>query len=80
MKIVAFVDTLGFKQKISSVNHKEAIEILKSFNSEIYRLWSKLNYHNDNSIHGQTFSDSLIIYTENDTNDSLKKILTFLKE
>lgn len=80
MKIVAFVDTLGFKQKISSVTHEEAKEILKSFNAEIYRLWSKLNYHHDKTIHGQTFSDSLIIYTENDTTASLKKILTFLKE
>lgn len=80
MKIVAFVDTLGFKQRISSISHMEAKEVIQSFNSEIYQLWQRLNYNNDHSIHGQTFSDSLIIYTENDSDESLRKILTFLKE
>jgi hypothetical protein len=80
MKIVAFVDTLGFKQKISTLKHEQAKEVIVKFNSEIYQLWSKLNYNNDHLIHGQTFSDSLIIYTENDSNASLKKILDFLNE
>lgn len=80
MKIVAFVDTLGFKQKISTINHQEAKLVIENFNSEIYRLWKKMGYNHDISIHGQTFSDSLIIYTENELNDSLRKILSFLKE
>lgn len=80
MKIVSFVDTLGFKQRISSISHTEAKEVIESFNSEIYQLWQRLNYHNDPTIHGQTFSDSLIIYTDNDSDISLAKILTFLKD
>lgn len=80
MKIVAFVDTLGFKQKISTISHLEAKEVIKSFNSEIYQLWQRLNFDQDNSIHGQTFSDSLIIYTDDDSDISLGKILTFLTE
>lgn len=80
MKIVAFVDTLGFKQKISTINHLEAKEVIKIFNSEIYSLWQQLAYNLDTNIHGHTFSDSLIIYTENDTNESLNKVLVFLKE
>jgi len=80
MKIVAFVDTLGFKQKISSITHEEAKRVIQLFNSEIYRLWQRLNYNSDYLIHGQTFSDSLIIYTENDSDESLSKILVFLKE
>ena len=80
MKIVAFVDTLGFKQKISSITHEEAKDVIKSFNSEIYQLWQRLDYNNDHSIHGQTFSDSLIIYSEDDSDNSLSKILSFLKE
>lgn len=80
MKIVAFVDTLGFKQKISSITHQEAKEVIISFNSEIYQLWEELKYHLDNSIHGQTFSDSLIIYSDDNSDESLKKILIFLKK
>ncbi len=80
MKIVAFVDTLGFKQKISSINHQEAKLVIQTFNAEIYRLWKFMGYNHDNFIHGQTFSDSLIIYTENESNDSLRKVLSFLKE
>lgn len=80
MKIVAFVDTLGFKQKITSISHEEAKEVIKKFNSEIYNLWKRLHYHSDDSIHGQTFSDSFILYTDNDNSESLRKILIFLKE
>jgi len=80
MKIVAFIDTLGFKQKITSINHQQAVEVIRSFNSQIYNLWSDLNYNNDGTIHGQTFSDSLIIHTDDSTNASLRKILTFLNK
>lgn len=80
MKIVAFVDTLGFKQKITSINHNQAKKIIESFNAEIYKLWKEFSYDTDPTIHGQTFSDSLIIYTENDTIDSLRKILSFLND
>lgn len=80
MKIVAFVDTLGFKQKISALKHEAAKEVIKKFNSEIYQLWSRFNYDHDPAIQGQTFSDSLIIYTNNDSDESLTKILSFLSE
>lgn len=79
MKIVAFVDTLGFKKKTSTLSHENAKKVLKRFNSEIYQLWIRFNYNQDHSIQGQTFSDSLIIYT-NDSNESLQKILSFLSE
>jgi len=32
MKYVAFVDTLGFKQKITNITHEEAIKTIKLFN------------------------------------------------
>ncbi|MCK5138079.1 MAG: hypothetical protein KAR19_20005 [Bacteroidales bacterium] len=80
MKIVAFVDTLGFKQKISTLKHEDAKRVIKSFNSEIYQLWGRLNYNQDYTIHGQTFSDSLIVYTDNESNESLRKVLNFLTE
>lgn len=80
MKIVAFVDTLGFRQKITTIDHQQAIEVIRSFNSEIYNLWRELNYDFDETIHGQTFSDSLIIYTDDTTDEALSKILIFLNK
>jgi len=80
MKIVAFVDTLGFKQKISSISHEEAKEVIRRFNAEIYQLWKELHYNDDYTIHGQTFSDSFIIHSDDNSDESLRKILIFLSE
>lgn len=78
MKYVAFVDTLGFKQKITNITHEEAIKTIKLFNQTIYDLWNKLELNNDNTIHGRTFSDSVIIYSNDDSTYELDKILKFL--
>lgn len=80
MKIVAYVDALGFRERITSIKHEEAKEVIKCFNSEIFRLWQSYNYNHGRKIHGQTFSDSLIIYTDDDSNHSLEKVLSFLRE
>jgi len=78
-KIVAFIDILGFTVKVTSSSHEDAVKLIKSFNSEIYRLWEE-KYQGDNSIFGLTFSDSLIVYANNHTDESLHKLLSFLKE
>ena len=80
MKYVAFIDTLGFKNKLQSISHEEAKTVIRSFNQEIFRLWQRLGYNNDHAIKGRTFSDSLIIYTSDDKIPQLKKLITFLIE
>lgn len=79
MKYVAFIDTLGFKQKIKSISHQEAVEVIKEFNQMVYNLWNEMNLNSAaNSIKGRTFSDSFIIHSQNDTNEELDRILEFL--
>lgn len=78
MRYVAFVDTLGFKQRISSISHDEAVQVIKQFNQSIYNLWRKLNLHRDDSIKGRTFSDSFIIHSRSNSVEELKKIIDFL--
>lgn len=80
MKYVAFVDMLGFKDGISDISHDDAKNIIMHFNQEIYNLWSSLGFKGDPDIQGRTFSDSIIVST-NDTKDkNLRKLLTFLIE
>lgn len=78
MKYVAFIDTLGFTQKLQRSSHDEAKTIIRKFNQEIYRLWQKLEFNNDQAIHGRTFSDSFIIFTNDTEIESLNKLLRFL--
>ncbi len=78
MKYVSYVDTLGFKNKISMLSQDKAIEFISNFNSRIYRLWESLGYNSDTSISGRTFSDSILVHTTDNTDQSLSKLLEFL--
>lgn len=78
MKYVAFIDSLGFKDTIKRIDHNKAKAKIIQFNQQIYDLWRNLHYNEDNTIRGRTFSDSFIVYTQNESADQLKKLLTFL--
>lgn len=78
MKYVSYVDTLGFKNKISMLSQDKAIEFISNFNSVIYRLWESLGYNSDTSMSGRTFSDSILVHTTDNTDQSLLKLLKFL--
>lgn len=80
MKYIAFIDSLGFKQRITKISHDEAIEAIKLFNHTVFNLWMKFNLHKDNSIRGRTFSDSIIIHSNGESIEELRKILFFLVE
>jgi hypothetical protein len=80
MKYVAFIDILGFKNRLQDISHDKAKEVIRSFNHEIYSLWHRLGYNGDQTIKGRTFSDSLIIYTSNINEQQLIKLITFLIE
>jgi hypothetical protein len=78
MKYVAFIDTLGFKQRINSITHEEAVEVIKQFNQSVYNLWHEMGLDCDKSIKGRTYSDSLVIHSQSNTNEELIKIIRFL--
>lgn len=77
MKYVAFIDTLGFKQRITKISHDEAVEVIRLFNQTVFDLWREFNLDQDNSIRGRTFSDSIIIHSRGESIEELKKILNF---
>ena len=78
MRYVAFIDTLGFKQKIQSISHEEAVEVIQQFNQSVYNLWREMGLDRDEIIKGRTFSDSVIIHSQGDTINELEKIIQFL--
>lgn len=78
MRYVAFIDTLGFKQKLAAGTHNDAIDLIKSFNRTIYELWSSFEFQKNTSINGRTFSDSIIIHSDGNSLSELEKILEFI--
>lgn len=61
MKYVAFLDILGFKDRLKKSTHADAQNYIQQFSSIIYKNFQNLS--NKNSIKGYVFSDSLILYS-----------------
>lgn len=76
-KYVAFLDILGFKNKMSSINQYEAEKLIREFSASIYYIWRSDKY---STIKGYVVSDSLIIYSQNTSEESLRKIIGVIKE
>jgi len=76
-KYVAFLDILGFKNKMSSINQYEAEELIREFSASIYHIWESKKYR---TIKGYVVSDSLIIHSENTSQESLKRIIDVIIE
>lgn len=77
-KFVAYIDILGFKNMVS--NKDTAKSKLQAFQRSIYYLWDKMGFSDSREIKGLAYSDSLLIFTQNDSTDSLKKLLKFIRE
>lgn len=78
MKYVAFLDGLGFKALINGSNQGRAQEIIRKFNQTVYNLWEDYNLQNSMMLYGITFSDSLVFYTNSNSQQELKFLIDFL--
>lgn len=74
MKYVAFLDILGFKDKLKRSTHTDAKDYIKQFSSIIYNNFQNLG--DKSSIRGYIFSDSLILYS---LNTEIKSLLDLIK-
>ena len=68
MKYVAFLDILGFKNRIRGLKAEEAKDLIRAFSRTIFNIFKEKN--SDSKINGYIVSDSVILYSNND-----KKIL-----
>ena len=72
MKYVAFLDILGFKDKLKKMNQNEAAHFIGAFSTTAFQQWeaetvSKLN--------GYIVSDSFIIYSNDVSCESLQELI-----
>lgn len=77
-KYVAFIDILGFKEKLKRINQQEAEEFITKFSTMLYSEWKSGNYQNSDDINGYIVSDSIIVYSKNDDKESLCKMMNYL--
>jgi hypothetical protein len=81
-KFVAYIDILGFTKMVSKKRGSSAEIKPTNFNQSIYNLWMDMHFALElvngeelYEINGFTYSDSLTIYTKNDSIESLKNFL-----
>lgn len=77
MKYVAFLDILGFKEKLISLDQNKAKEFISSFSTTIYSVW---NEKERNKIKGFVVSDSVIINTIDTSNSALEQLLEIIEQ
>ncbi len=74
MKYVAFLDVLGFKDKLKKLSQNDAKNYIGDFSSTIYSLFQNIN----NKINGYIVSDSVILYSNDVASESLKGLVTLV--
>lgn len=77
-KYVAFIDILGFKEKIKIFNQDQAERYIVDFSQMLYDSWKDGKRNKSQNISGYIFSDSIIVYSKNDGKESLQEIVEFL--
>ena len=76
MKYVAFLDILGFKEKLKKLNHNEIRAYISDFSSVVYDEWKKLGHE---TLQGYIVSDSFVINSKDDSDEGLKDLFEAVK-
>lgn len=74
-KYVAFLDILGFKNKLGNITQNEAKQYIMQFSSVIYSVFQGVN-----NINGYIVSDSVILYTDNTEGVSLIELMKVVEK
>ena len=78
MKYVAFLDILGFRNRIRGLKAEEAKDLIFDFSGTIFNIFMKEN--SNNKINGYIVSDSVILYSNDDSKDSLEALIKLTGE
>ncbi len=71
MKYVAFLDILGFKNKLKSISQSDAKNFIESFSSTVYDIFQCQSQ----KLNGYIVSDSIILHTEDTQEISLNALV-----
>ncbi len=77
MKYVAFLDILGFKDKLKSLKQNEAKQYIIRFSSTAFHVW---NNYNPKHLKGYIVSDSFIIYSDGPSEQALCELVGVIEE
>lgn len=75
MKYVAFLDILGFKDRLKKMSQVEAGEYIASFSSLVY---SEFSMSKRNLVNGYIVSDSIILYTNSNGEKELIELINLV--
>lgn len=67
-RFIAFLDIMGFKERVIRYEHDDVLKELEIFQSSISQY---IGFHRDANIQVSLFSDSILIYSQDDSIDSL---------
>ncbi len=79
-KYVAFLDILGFKNKLKEFSQENAKNYIKAFSTTIYKIFQYNNQLNSRKINGFIVSDSVILYTSNVSDKILNELIHIVEE
>ena len=74
-KYVAFLDILGFKNKLKQLGQESAKQYISAFSSTAYHEWRQFD---SQCVEGYIVSDSFIIYTKNTSGKALCELLRII--
>ena len=77
-KYVAFLDILGFKNKMKKMSQTEAEDFIRDFSQLLYDEWVKENLDQDDLINGFIVSDSIIVHTNDTSSAALRRLLDYI--
>lgn len=88
MKYVAFLDILGFKNKLKELGQEKGVEYIECYSSAVYRVFSrynrsveeKKNVQNQNKIKGFVVSDSVVLYSDGSDSNTLSELIGIIVE
>lgn len=82
MRYVAFLDILGFKEKIKTMSQIEAKEYIGAFSLTVYSVFHVYDHSDklNDLLDGFVVSDSMILYTKDVAIKSLKELIKIVDE
>lgn len=78
MKYVAFLDILGFKNKLRELKQNKARTFIGNFSGTIFDIFNSQNFRD--KINGYIVSDSLILYSNDIERESLYKLIELISK
>ena len=82
-KYVAFLDILGFKNKLESLDQNQAQKFISNFSRTVYNIFNSYSYcseYNGKKIYGYIVSDSIILNTNNSSQESLEELISMINK